>query len=258
MIENGTAGLTFAAFRQECQEEGDDNEEDVGNRHCGHHACFHSIDRPPRTALTQSASRRHSLQISDVEASIRFDQSGVNRAASGISMAGRTTTERDPCSSEQSPSMPTTRRINPHYQPSQLGSEHGSKTSSQNINIPIFDIPMFLNLKNRLEANTTPIKNPRSTTTSANASATAISPSDIADIRQGLADRRRDLVASFALLRTDGNQLKSRNERLETGETFGSVLEKMKEKIELIEGRNIDCENKVLSSMIGSAIVWLM
>ena len=65
-------------------------------------------------------------------------------------------------------------------------------------------------------------------------------------------------MASFALLRTDGNQLKSRNERLETGETFGSVLEKMKEKIEVIEGRNIECENKVLSSMIGSAIVWPM
>jgi len=138
LIENGTAKLTFAAFRQECQEE-----EDVGNRHCGHHACFHSIDRPPRTALTQSASRHYSLQISDAEASIHFDQSGVNLAASGISMASRTTTERDPCSSEQSPSMLTARRIKPHYQPSQLGSEHGSKTRSQNTNIPILDIPFF-------------------------------------------------------------------------------------------------------------------
>ena len=250
LIENGTAGLASAAFRQECQEEedDDDDEEDVGNCHCGHHACFHSIDRPPRTALTQSASRRHSLQISDAEASIRLDRSGVNLAASGISMASGTTTERDPCSSEQSPSMPTARRIKPHYQPSHLGSEHGSKPSSQNTNIPVLDIPMFLNLKNRLEASTAPVKNLESITASATASTfTAISPSDIADLKQGLADLRRDFVAYLALLRTDGDQLKLHNERLETVETFGSVLEEMKERIELIEDRSIECENKVLS-----------
>jgi len=248
LIENETAGLASAILRQECQEEEDDDEEDVGNCHCGHHACFHSIDHPPRTALTQSASRRHSLLISDTEASVRLDRSGVSLAASGISMASGTTTERDPCSSEQSPSVPTARRVKSHYHPSQLGGELGSKPSSQNTNIPILDIPVFLNLKNRLEANTAPIKNLESITASATASTTtAISPSDIAGIRQGLADLRRDFVAYLALLRTDGDQLKLHNERLETVETFGSVLEEMKEKIELIEDRSIECENKVLS-----------
>jgi len=247
LIENEVVGLT-AIYQQECQEEEGDDEEDVGNCHCGHHACFHSIDHPPRTALAQGASRRHSLQISDTEASIRLDRSGVSLAASGISMASGTTTERDPCSSEQSPSVPTARRIKPHYQPSQLGSELGSKPSSQNTNIPILDIPMFLSLGGRLEANTTPVKNLESTTASATASTTTtISPSDIVDIRRGLADLRRDFVAYLALLRADGDQLKLHNERLETVETFGSVLEEMKEKLELIEDRSIECENKVLS-----------
>ncbi|PWW71606.1 hypothetical protein C7212DRAFT_303207 [Tuber magnatum] len=251
LIGNGTAGLTSATFRQEHQEEEgeDDDGEDVGNCHCGHHACFHSIDHPPRSALAQNTSRRCSLQISDTETSIRLDRPGTNLAASGISVASGTTTERDPCSAEQSPSVLAARRIKPHYQPSQLGSEHESKPGSQNTNIPVADvIPMVMGLENRLEVTAASVKNLESMAASATAStATAILPSEIAEIKQGLADLRRDFVTSLTALRTDRDQLKLHNERLETVETFGSVLEDMREKIELIEDRSIECENKVLS-----------
>ncbi|CUS10993.1 unnamed protein product [Tuber aestivum] len=252
LVGSGTAGLTSATFRQEHQEERgeDDDGEDMGNCHCGHHACFHSIDHPPRNALAQNTSRRYSLQISDTETSIRLDRSGANLAASGISMASGTTTERDPCSSEQSPSVLAARRIKPHYQPSQLGSEHGSKPSTQNTNVPIADaIPMVLALETRLEeAIAASVKNPESMAASAAAStATALLPCEIAEIKRGLADLRGDFVASLAVLHTDRDQLKLHNERLETVETFGSVLEDMREKIELIEDRSIECENKVLS-----------
>ncbi|KAG0124093.1 hypothetical protein HOY82DRAFT_202908 [Tuber indicum] len=251
LIGDGTAGLTSAIFRQECQEdeEEEDEGEDAGDCHCGHHACFHSVGNPLRTVLAQNASRRYSLQISDTETPVRLDRSGANVAASGISVASGTTTERDPCSSEQSPSVLTVRRIKPHYQPSQLGSEHGSKPDSQNTNYPIADvIPMVLDLRTQLEATAASVKNIQSTAASATApTATAIPPSAIADMKQGLADLRRDVVANFAALRANGEQFKLHSERLETVETFGSVLEEMKEKIELIEDRSIESENKVLS-----------
>ncbi|RPB03241.1 hypothetical protein L873DRAFT_1833759 [Choiromyces venosus 120613-1] len=245
LIENETAGSTSATFRQDYQEEEDNDDEDVGNCYCGHHACFHSIDHPPSTAaLAQNSSRRYSLQISDTETSIRLDRSGANLAASGISVASGTTTERDACSSEQSASMVTARRIKSHYQPSQLGSEHGSKSSTQNTNTPIMDpTPMILDPKNQLEATTTSVKTLQSMT----ASTTTVIPPSETEIRQGLADLKRDVTACLAFHRANGDQLKLQNERLETVETFGSVLEELKDRIELMEDRNIECENKVLS-----------
>src|SRR5205807_3600178 len=109
-------------------------------------------------------------------------------------------------------------------------------------------IPMVLDLRTRLEATAASVKNLTSMAASATTStATVIPPSEIADLRQGLTDLGRDVVANSAAIRTDGDQLKLQSERLETVETFGSVLEEMKEKIELIEDRSIDCENKVLS-----------
>lgn len=220
----------------------DKSEEDC---RCGHHACYHSFERiaplPTLPAHSQSSGRRYSLQISDTQASLRLDNSASNVAPSGFSIASSgTKTERDYTMTEPSQSALGTRpfKQNHMYQPSQLGTDlPASKSNTQVTTIGKGDgLRRGDGLSDLLQRFQSILENLVSRIEKQ-------APGNAA----GIAEINSKLTKLIELNEKLENSSKSHTERLETVETYVAVLDEVREKIDLMEDRANEVDEKIFS-----------
>lgn len=226
--KEGDSFREFSSFADD-DSDSDKSEEDC---RCGHHACYHSFERiaplPTLPAHPQSTGRRYSLQISDTQASLRLDNSASNVAPSGFS------------TTEPSQSALATRpfKQNHMYQPSQVGTDLPASKSNLQVTTTgkgdglrrgdgLGDIlqrfqSILENLVSRIEKQ---------------------APGNAA----GIAEINSKLTKLIKLNEKLENSSRSHTERLETVETYVAVLEEVREKIDLMEDRTNEVDEKIFS-----------
>ncbi|RPB07962.1 hypothetical protein P167DRAFT_539670 [Morchella conica CCBAS932] len=226
--KEGDSFREFSSFADD-DSDSDKSEEDC---RCGHHACYHSFERiaplPTLPAHPQSTGRRYSLQISDTQASLRLDNSASNVAPSGFS------------TTEPSQSALATRpfKQNHMYQPSQVGTDLPASKSNSQVTTTgkgdglrrgdgLGDIlqrfqSILENLVSRIEKQ---------------------APGNAA----GIAEINSKLTKLIKLNEKLENSSRSHTERLETVETYVAVLEEVREKIDLMEDRTNEVDEKIFS-----------
>lgn len=195
-----------------------DSDSDAEECRCGHHACYHA------SATVTAASR-----YSDA------DNFGATLATSALSSASGTTTERGYSIAEPSPCLARHLKAHPHphpppvYQPSRSASRSHSQSTTARGDRCVDQFPgMFEVMGTRL-----------GDIFSHMVTGGAVR-SEMAQISVQIARVAEDIVEIKQTARVH-------HERLETVETFGSAIEDMRDKVDLIEDRANEVEEKVVS-----------
>lgn len=193
-----------------------DSDSDAEECRCGHHACYHA------SATVTAASR-----YSDAETF------GATLATSALSSASGTTTERGYSVAEPSPCLARHLKAHPHqpppvYQPSRSASRSYSQSTTARGDRCMDAFPNVFEVMGTLGDIISHVVTGGTVR------------SELAQFGVQIARVIEDVVEMKQTARVH-------HERLETVETFGSAIEDMRDKVDLIEDRANEVEEKVVS-----------
>lgn len=201
-----------------------DSDSDAEECRCGHHACYH-------TSATATA-----ITTATATAASRYSEAEIFGATSALSSASGTTTERGYSTAEPSPCLARHLKAHPHqhhpppvYQPSRSASRSHSQPTTARGDRCVDAFP------NMFEVMGTRLGDIISHVVTGGAVR-----SELAQFSVQITRVIEDMVEMKQTARVH-------HERLETVETFGSAIEDMRDKVDLIEDRANEVEEKVVS-----------